>query len=216
MPEQHDPYLLDAVGLCSRDTTRRSFLTHTIGFSLSAIVGSQLIQGAWAGRPKAGDKPFDKDQAESFMRRAIELSRKGVEAGDGGPFGAVIVKDGQIVGEGWNRVVRTKDPTAHGEVVAIRDACKRLASFSLTGCDLYTTGEPCPMCFGSIYWARIDRVFFGFSVKDAAAIGFDDQFIYEQLAKPLDQRLIPESQLLAREALQVAKAYASDPTRVKY
>ncbi len=150
------------------------------------------------------------------MRRAIALSRQGVAAGDGGPFGTVIVRGGQVVGEGWNRVVAAKDPTAHGEIVAIRAACLRLASFSLKGCDLYTTGQPCPMCLGSIYWARIDRVFFGFSVKDAAAIGFDDQFIYDQLARPLDKRLIPETQLLAQEALQVARDYAADPKRVRY
>jgi tRNA(Arg) A34 adenosine deaminase TadA len=142
--------------------------------------------------------PIDKEQAERFMRRAIELAQQGVEAGDGGPFGTVIVKDGEIVGEGWNRVIATNDPTAHGEVVAIRDATNRIESFSLEGCELYTSGEPCPMCLGAIYWANIDRVFYGFNVQDAAEVGFDDSFIYEQLAKPLDQRKIPEVQVLGQ------------------
>ena len=159
---------------------------------------------------------FDKELAERFMRRAIELGRRGAEAGDGGPFGAVIVKDGEIVGEGWNRVVATNDPTAHGEVVAIRDACKRVKAFSLKGCELYTSGQPCPMCLSAIYWARVDRVFYGFSVQDAADVGFDDRFIYEQLAKPLGRRKIPEAQVLGGEALKVLKAYAANPKRVKY
>jgi tRNA(Arg) A34 adenosine deaminase TadA len=160
--------------------------------------------------------PFDKERAERFMRRAIELGRKGLEAGDGGPFGTVIVKDGEVVGEGWNRVVGTNDPTAHGEMVAIRDACKQAKAFSLKGCDLYTSGEPCPMCLSAIYWARVDRVFYGFSVQDAADVGFDDRVIFEQLATPLDRRKIPEVQVLGGEALKVLKAYAADPRRVKY
>lgn len=160
--------------------------------------------------------PFDEARAQRFMRRAIELGRQGARAGDGGPFGTVIVKGGEIVGEGWNRVVATQDPTAHGEMVAIRAACRRLASFSLEGCELYTSGEPCPMCLGAIYWARIDRVFYGFSVGDAAGIGFDDRIIYEQLAAAPERRRIPETQLLAAEALQVLQAYAADPDRVRY
>ena len=159
---------------------------------------------------------FEKKQAEKYMRHAIELGRKGMQAGDGGPFGTVIVKNGEIIGEGWNRVIATNDPTAHGEMMAIRDACKRTNSFILSGCDLYTSGEPCPMCLGAIYWARIDRIFYGFGVQDAAAIGFDDRFIYEQLAKPLEQRQIPEIQVLDSEALEVLKVYAADPNRVKY
>lgn len=178
----------------------------------------KLSQGSYsdvaAVRPAA--PPFDKERAERFMRHAIELGRRGAEAGDGGPFGTVIVKDGEVVGEGWNRVVATNDPTAHGEVVAIRDACKRVKAFSLKGCELYTSGEPCPMCLSAIYWARVDRVFYGFSVQDAADVGFDDRCIYAQLAKPLDRRKIPEIQVLGGEALKVLKAYAADPKRVKY
>ena len=166
--------------------------------------------------PKLAATPFDKERAERFIRRAIELGRKGMVAGDGGPFGTVIVKNGEVVGEGWNRVLATNDPTAHGEVMAIRDACKRAKAFSLKDCELYTSGEPCPMCLSAIYWARVGRVFYGFSVQDAADVGFDDRFIYAQLAKPLDRRKIPEVQVLGGEALKVLKAYAADPKRVKY
>lgn len=161
-------------------------------------------------------RSFDKEQAEKFMRRAIELGRRSMEAGEGGPFGAVIVKNGEIIGEGWNQVIATNDPTAHGEMMAIRNACKRINAFSLDGCELYTSGEPCPMCLGAIYWARIERVFYGFNVEEAAKVEFDDRFIYEQLKKPLAQRKIPEIQILDDEALAVLKVYAADPNRVKY
>jgi guanine deaminase len=150
------------------------------------------------------------------MRRAIALGRRGMKAGEGGPFGAVIVRNGRIVGEGWNRVLASNDPTAHGEIVAIRDAGRRLKSFSLAGCDLYTSGEPCPMCLSAIHWARIERVFFGFTVKDAARIGFDDQRIYRQLARPRGRRRIPEIQLLAKEARRVVREYAANPRRARY
>jgi guanine deaminase len=150
------------------------------------------------------------------MRRALALARRGMKAGDGGPFGAVVVRGGAIVGEGWNRVVATRDPTAHGEIVAIRAAGRRLATFRLEGCDLYTSGEPCPMCLGAAYWARIDRIFFGFSVADAARIGFDDRVIYREVARPPGRRTIPAVQLLAREARAVAREYAADPRRVTY
>jgi len=150
------------------------------------------------------------------MRRAIALGRRGMNAGHGGPFGAVVVSRGEIVGEGWNRVAATHDPTAHGEIVAIRAACRRLASFRLSGCELYTSGEPCPMCLSAIYWARIDRIFFGFTVGDAARIGFDDRLIYRQLAKPAGRRTIRAVQLLAPEARALAREYAANPRRAKY
>jgi guanine deaminase len=150
------------------------------------------------------------------MRRALVLARRGMKAGDGGPFGAVVVRGGAIVGEGWNRVVATRDPTAHGEIVAIRAAGRRLATFRLEGCDLYTSGEPCPMCLGAAYWARIDRIFFGFTVADAARIGFDDRVIYREVARPAGRRTIPAVKLLAREARAVAREYAADPRRVTY
>ncbi|MFY3743286.1 nucleoside deaminase [Anaeromyxobacter sp. Red801] len=166
--------------------------------------------------PAPLSKPIDPQRAEQLMRRAIELGRQGMQAGDGGPFGAVIVRDGEIVGEGWNRVVATNDPTAHGEVVAIRDACRRAGTFDLSGCELYTSGEPCPMCLAAIYWARIDRVFYGFGIEDAARIGFDDRVIYQELVKPPGARAIAEAQLLEGEARAVLEAYAADPARVRY
>jgi tRNA(Arg) A34 adenosine deaminase TadA len=150
------------------------------------------------------------------MRRAIALGRRGLSRSDGGPFGAVVVRRGVIVGEGWNRVLGRRDPTEHGEIVAIRAACRRLRRFTLSGCDLYTTGEPCPMCLGAIYWARLDRIFFGFTVKDAARIGFDDRLIYQQLARPAARRTIPAAQLLGAEARALAREYAAQRRRARY
>jgi len=166
--------------------------------------------------PQAAPAGVEPEQAERFMRRAIELGRQGAEAGDGGPFGAVIVKEGKIIAEGWNRVLVENDPTAHGEMVAIRAASQKLKSFSLPGCELYTSGEPCPMCLGASYWARLARVFYGFSMQEAAAVGFDDRLIYEELGKPADERKLPLVQLLGREALQELKRYAANPRRVSY
>ncbi len=162
------------------------------------------------------DKRVDGELAEQFMRRAIELSRKALEAGDGGPFGAVVVQDGKIVGEGWNQVIVTKDPTAHAEIVAIRAATKSLDCFSLNGCDLYTSAHPCPMCLGAIYWARIDRIYYANSSQDAAAIGFDDEFVYQQFVRLPQERLIPEAQLLAKEARRVFDDYIAKLDRVRY
>ena len=127
---------------------------------------------------------------KKFLERAIELSKQGMLGGKGGPFGCVIVKDGKIVGEGYNEVTTSNDPTAHAEVVAIRKACQNLSSFQLTGCDVYASCEPCPMCLGAIYWARPSRVFFANTRDDAAAIDFDDQFIYSEIDKSYDQRQI--------------------------
>src|SRR3954465_1934470 len=118
------------------------------------------------------------DEHRQYMARAIELARRGVEKNSGGPFGCVVVKGGEIVGEGNNRVTSTNDPTAHAEVVAIREACKSLNTFQLDGCSIYTSCEPCPMCLGAIYWARPAKVFFACTREDAAAVGFDDQLIY--------------------------------------
>ena len=125
-----------------------------------------------------------------FMQQAIELSFQGQRTGTGGPFGAVVVKDGVIVGQGSNRVTSTNDPTAHAEVVAIRDACQNLNTHQLTGCELYTSCEPCPMCLGAIYWARPDRVYYANTRHDAAHVGFDDAFIYDEVPLPPDQRQI--------------------------
>lgn len=131
------------------------------------------------------------EREKQFLERAIELSRKGMLDGHGGPFGCVIVKGDEIVGEGCNRVTTTNDPTAHAEVVAIRDACTRLSTFQLTGCDVYASCEPCPMCLGAIYWARPARVIYANTKQDAAAINFDDDFIYKEIGTVLTDRKIP-------------------------
>lgn len=153
---------------------------------------------------------------ESYMRRAIELARQGMNQGAGGPFGAVVVKDGNIVGEGWNRVVGTNDPTAHGEVTAIRDACAKLETFSLEGCEIHTTGQPCPMCLGAIQWARIGRIYYGFRIEDAAAIGFDDTEFFRQMLLPPGERMIPSEESCREEALELAAEYLRLPDRRPY
>lgn len=152
---------------------------------------------------------FNRSLAERFMRRAIELSRQGMEAGEGGPFGAVVTKDGTIVGEGWNKVMATNDPTAHGEVVAIRAATQALGNYDLTGCELYTSAQPCPMCLGAIYWARLDRIYYANTAKDAATIGFSDEFLYQQITRAPQSRSILEIQMLANEARRVFDEYAA-------
>jgi guanine deaminase len=151
-----------------------------------------------------------------YMARAIELAIENVRSGRGGPFGALIVKDGRIVGEGANSVTSSNDPTAHAEVVAIRAACAAMSSFQLDGCDLYTTCEPCPMCLGAIYWARPSHVYFACTAADAAAAGFDDAFIYEQLALPLGERKIPFLGMMREESLACFRAWAEKTDRIKY
>ena len=151
-----------------------------------------------------------------FMREAIRLSIEKMQAGHGGPFGAVVVKDGQIIARGYNQVTSTHDPTCHAEVDAIRKACAALGSHQLTGCDLYTSCEPCPMCLGAIYWARPAHVFYGNTKADAAAAGFDDHFIYDEIAKPLSVRSIPMQQLLPAEAIAGFRAWARHEARKEY
>ena len=151
-----------------------------------------------------------------FMREAIRLSVSNMQAGHGGPFGAVMVKDGQIIARGFNQVTSTHDPTCHAEVDAIRKACKELGTFQLNGCDLYTSCEPCPMCLGAIYWARPARVFYGNTKADAAAIGFDDQFIYEELDRPMADRKLPMTQLLRDEALAGFRAWTELEGKTEY
>ncbi len=151
-----------------------------------------------------------------FMRRAIELSRSHMEAGEGGPFGAVVVKDGTVVAEGWNRVTSSHDPTAHAEVTAIREACARLGTFELRGCEIYTSCEPCPMCLSAIYWARLDRIWYANGQADAAAIQFDDAWLYREVALPLGERSLPLTQLLRDEALTVFKAWEAKVDKIRY
>lgn len=150
------------------------------------------------------------------MRHAIALSRRGMEGGAGGPFGAVVVKDGQVVAEGWNQVTSTNDPTAHAEVVAIRRACAALGRFDLRGAVLYTSCEPCPMCLAAAYWARVDAVVFGNARDEAAAIGFDDQWLYDEVPKAIEARFLPMRRLLAAEALEVFADWAKKPDKVPY
>ncbi len=151
-----------------------------------------------------------------FLEEAIRLSREKMEAGEGGPFGAVIVRNGRVVGRGWNRVTSTFDPTAHAEVVAIRDACSRLATFSLAGCEIYASCEPCPMCLAAIHWARLEAIHFAADREDAAAAGFDDKAFYAELAKPGSERRIPADQAMQQEARAVLAAWSAKPDRVRY
>ncbi|HET7108066.1 MAG TPA: nucleoside deaminase [Candidatus Acidoferrum sp.] len=151
-----------------------------------------------------------------FMRRAIALAMENVRGGNGGPFAAVIAKDGRIIAEGANRVTATNDPTAHAEVVAIREACRKLGNFQLAGCDLYTTCEPCPMCLGAIYWARPASVFYACVAADAAAAGFDDAFIYEELNRVHSERKLPMQQLLREESLQVFSLWKLQEKKTPY
>ncbi|HKV60403.1 MAG TPA: nucleoside deaminase [Candidatus Acidoferrum sp.] len=151
-----------------------------------------------------------------FMKRAIALALENVHSGSGGPFAALVVKEGRILAEGTNRVTATNDPTAHAEVVAIREACRALADFQLTGCDLYTTCEPCPMCLGAIYWARPARVFYAATAADAASAGFDDAFIYDELKIAPDARRIPMTQILREDSLAIFLAWKQQGNKTLY
>jgi guanine deaminase len=151
-----------------------------------------------------------------LMRRAIAVAFENVRSGRGGPFGALVAKDGKIIGEGANSVTTTNDPTAHAEIVAIRAACRAFGTFQLTGCELYTTCEPCPMCLGAIYWARPARVFYAGIAADATEAGFDDAFIYEELQRPLEARRIPMIQLLREESLAIFAAWKRQPNKISY
>jgi guanine deaminase len=151
-----------------------------------------------------------------FMEKAIALATENVISGRGGPFGAVIVRYGNIVATGANLVTATNDPTAHGEIVAIRNACMALASFQLSGCQIYTSCEPCPMCLAAIYWARCDAIFYGNSAADAAAAGFDDAFLYQELNRPINQRKIPTVSLLPEKAISSFDAWRTQAGRIDY
>ncbi len=150
------------------------------------------------------------------MREAIRLSLVKMRGNHGGPFGAVVVRKGKIVGRGWNRVTSANDPTAHAEISAIRDACKRLKTFQLDDCELYTSCEPCPMCLAAIYWARFPKVFYANTRKDAARIAFDDDFIYREVSTPIGRRKIPMKQLLRPEALKVFAEWKNKVDKIRY
>ena len=151
-----------------------------------------------------------------FMSRAIQLSIENIRSGSGGPFGAVVVKGNNIVAEGTNQVTSTNDPTAHAEVLAIRGACQKLGGLDLQGCEVYTSCEPCPMCLGAIYWARPAHVYFANLAADAARVGFDDAFIYREIAQPHARREIPMIQMMREEALAAFRAWEAKPNKIEY
>ncbi len=150
------------------------------------------------------------------MREAIRLARQKMRRNEGGPFGAVVVRKGKIVGRGWNRVTSANDPTAHAEVSAIRDACRKLKTFHLDGCEIYASCEPCPMCLAAIYWARIGKIFYANTRRDAARIRFHDDLIYREISLPVPRREIPMKQLLRSEALKVFAEWESKPDKICY
>lgn len=156
------------------------------------------------------------EQDEHFIRMAIDLARRGMNNNQGGPFGAIVVKDGAVIGQGYNQVTSRNDPTAHAEVVAIREACRHLVHFQLTGCVLYTSCEPCPMCLGAIYWARPERVVFAAGRTDAAEAGFDDDHIYRELSLPLAERTLPIEQILEEEGKTVFREWIEKPDKTEY
>ena len=152
----------------------------------------------------------------AFMARAIELSIDNVRTGRGGPFAAVIVRDGSVIAEGTNRVTATNDPTAHAEIVAIRAACEKLGAFELKGCEIYASCEPCPMCLGAIYWARLDRIYFAGTAADASDADFDDSFIYREITKPQQQRRIAMVLLMREQALEAFRLWKAKPDKISY
>lgn len=153
---------------------------------------------------------------KKFMKKAIQLASRGMKSNRGGPFGCVIVKNGEIIAEGTNLVTSTDDPTAHAEMVAIRNACKKLEDFQLTGCEIYTSCEPCPMCLGAIYWARPEQVFYAASRQDAADAGFDDEFIYKELDQQPEDRSIPMKSLQKKEAQQLFEEWKLKEDKIDY
>lgn len=150
------------------------------------------------------------------MKRAIELSQEMMERNEGGPFGAVVVKDGKVIAEGWNKVTSTNDPTGHAEITAIREACKKLNVFSLEGCEIYTSCEPCPMCLAAIYWARIDHIYYANTREDAAEIGFDDEFLYQEMKMPIEKRKIPIKQISRKLAKKVFENWKKKEDKTHY
>ena len=152
----------------------------------------------------------------AFLREAIRLSIEKMEGNEGGPFGAIIVRNEEIIGRGWNRVTSTNDPTAHAEVVAIRDACSHLKTFSLAGCEIYSSCEPCPLCLAAIYWSRLERIHYACTCDDAAAAGFDDRQLYREVSRSAGERSIPMEQALRDEALVALQAWVKKEDRIRY
>ena len=156
------------------------------------------------------------EKDEQFMQRAIRIAQNGIDKNAGGPFGAVVVKNGEIISEGWNQVTSTNDPTAHAEIMAIREACRRLDSFQLEDCVLYTSCEPCPMCLGAIYWARPKKIFYACTREDAAKVGFDDQFIYDEIAGEIGERKIETINFMREESLVVFENWENKEDKIEY
>ncbi len=156
------------------------------------------------------------ENVKNFMKIAIKLAEENLETNLGGPFGAVVVKDGKIIGKGGNRVTSQNDPTAHAEIVAIREASKNLGTFDLSGCEIYTSCEPCPMCLSAIYWARVDKLYYAATKDDAAKADFDDSMIYEEIAKPKDQRKLPSVQLMREDAVKVFEKWIEKEDKIQY
>lgn len=176
----------------------------------------QVLKSPSRSGIQTGNPHLSRMTEEEHMREAIRLSIENVESGKGGPFGCVIVKDGRIIARGTNEVTSTNDPTAHAEVVAIRRACKELGSFQLDGCEVYCSCEPCPMCLGAIYWARPRAIYFANTKNDAAAIDFDDQFIYEEIERPIAQRKLFTRQMMREDALAAFEKWKSSPLKIAY
>lgn len=153
---------------------------------------------------------------KELMQEAIKCSLEGMHSNAGGPFGAVIAKDGEIIAKGWNKVTSTNDPTAHAEVTVIREACKKLGTFDLTGCELYTSCEPCPMCLSASYWAGIKKIYYGNTRKDAADINFDDDFIYKEIPLPMSERTIPMEQVDREEAIKAFEEWSKKNDKIEY
>jgi guanine deaminase len=181
-------------------------------FSLIDIIGNALSDRAFFMEKHF----YNMDDHKRFMAVAISYAEQNVNEGLGGPFGAVVVKDGEIVAGSGNRVTLSNDPTAHAEVSAIRLACTALNTFDLKGCVIYTSCEPCPMCLSAIYWARLDKVYYGNTKVDAAEIGFDDKFIYDELDKPVEARALPVVQMMREEALGAFKQWRKSVLKIEY
>ncbi len=165
---------------------------------------------------RTGQQGNSMDSKEYYMQCAIDLAENGIKQNEGGPFGAIIVKNGKIVGKGNNRVISTNDPTAHAEIVAIRDACTNLESFDLSGCEIYTSCEPCPMCLSAIYWANISKIYYGNTRKDAANIGFRDDFLFEEIKKIIENRKIPTENLLREQTIKTFKSWQQKKDKTRY
>lgn len=184
----------------------------------SAAAGGRMagVDGGAKGRYHCAMNVPDLSLHEAFLRRAVELSRRSLETGEGGPFGAVVVRDGKVLAEAWNRVVAASDPTAHAEVLAIREACRSVADFQLPGSILYSSCEPCPMCLSAAYWARVERIYYANTREEAAAIGFCDAELYRELSLPGERRRVPALRLNLEGAFEPMRLWAELPGRILY